>query len=73
MNPPEQARCSYCSKSFNPEDIVTINDLTKRLFCASEQSPLEPESCALRYLQENPRKVNSGNYFFVRVSDISSE
>jgi hypothetical protein len=57
--------CQYCKKALNLGEIVVSND-EGELFCMTERSPLEPDSCALKYLTENPEK--SGKiYFFIKL------
>lgn len=59
-------RCKYCTKII--KDIAVANDLTGKLFCAGseESSPLQEDSCARRYINQNPEDIR-GNYFFISV------
>lgn len=63
----EKPTCHYCNKGL--EELAIVNTHTNHLFCLTEHSPLEPESCALKYLLEHPEDLEEikGNYFFTRI------
>lgn len=63
----ESINCRHCKKILNLGEIAVSNDRGE-LFCKTKHSPLEPGSCALKYLNENPEEPKNV-YFFIRLGD----
>ena len=59
------SNCSYCGRTLNLFELVVSCDGDK-LFCASEQAPLEPNSCALKYIEDHKEEAGK-NYFFIKL------
>lgn len=63
----EERKCEFCSKKLPLDSIVTSSSSGK-LFCGTTLSPLEPDSCALKYLSNQSKDINS-TYFFVKLGE----
>jgi len=63
----KELNCCYCNKKFELLEIV-VSSSDSKLFCAPEQAPLEPESCALKYIEEHPEEFGK-SYFFIKLED----
>jgi hypothetical protein len=65
----KELSCCYCGKSFQLLEIVVSSEDNK-LFCAPKEAPLEPDSCALKYIGTHPEESGK-SYFFIKLEDIS--
>ena len=61
-------RCKECNKRLKLTEIVVKKSDSEEFFCAGELSPLEPGSCALKYLERNPANTK-GCYFFISLKE----
>lgn len=68
----EESRCRQCKRIFKLTDVVVQNDASGKLFCAGNHSPLEPDSCAIKYAEENPDSTE-GNYFFIELKEYRKQ
>lgn len=60
-----EINCYYCNKKFELSELA-VSSTNGKLFCAPKQAPLEPNSCALRFIEEHPEESNQ-NYFFIKL------
>jgi hypothetical protein len=61
----EEFGCCYCGKSFQLSEIV-VSSGDNKLFCAPKKAPLEPGSCALKYIETHPEEFGK-SYYFIKL------
>ena len=59
--------CQFCGKKLELSALVVSSE-DNQLFCAPEIAPLEPGSCALKYIERNPEYIGK-TYFFIKLGE----
>ncbi len=60
-------KCAYCNKQLGLSGMV-VSSSSGRLFCGTQKSHLESDSCAYRFLEENLGGFEE-YYFYIKLLD----